>query len=110
MTGSTDILEKATDACDQAVKCMPEDDPNRALCLNNMGIVFERRFEQTGSPKDFEKAIEMRELAVQIVTAPPYVRIQAAHALSKRTANGIGPSQSLKLQWDCCQMSLHERR
>jgi len=83
MTGSTDILEKATDAFDQAVKCMPEDDPNRALCLNNMGIVFERRFEQTGSPKDFEKAIEMRELAVQIVTAPPYVRIQAADALSK---------------------------
>ncbi len=67
-TGSIDDLNRAVDVASQAVDATPQDHPNRARWLNNLGIRLGNRFERTGSIDDLNRAID---IASQAVDATP---------------------------------------
>ena len=49
---------------EQAVASTPDDHPDRAMYLNNLGIALQSRFERTGSMDDLDRAITTNEQAV----------------------------------------------
>ena len=54
-----------------------------AEICNNLGRALESRFEITGSMNDFKYSVSMREKVVNFGTATPFLRIQAAEAVSR---------------------------
>ena len=58
-------LDRAIVTKEQAVESTPDDHPDRAGCLNNLGIALQSRFERTGSMDDLDRAIVTNEQAVE---------------------------------------------
>src|SRR5438046_267929 len=50
---------------EQAVESIPDDHPDHAGGLNNLGNALQRRFKRTGSIEDLDRAIVTREQAVE---------------------------------------------
>ncbi|KAH8747717.1 CHAT domain-containing protein [Diaporthe sp. PMI_573] len=63
-TGSMDDLNRAVEVADMAVDATPQDYPDRASRLNNLGTQLGRRFEWTGSMDDLDRAVDVVEMAV----------------------------------------------
>ncbi|RYP62375.1 hypothetical protein DL770_009601 [Monosporascus sp. CRB-9-2] len=60
------MLEKAEmEDAEMAVSATPEDHPNRAGRLNNLGIMLCRRFERTSSMADLNRAVDIASMAVE---------------------------------------------
>ena len=58
-------LEAAITRSEAAVQATPEDHPDRAGRLSNLGAHFSSRYERTGNMQDLEAAITRSEAAVQ---------------------------------------------
>ena len=58
-------LDRAIVTNEQAVESTPDDHPDRAMYLNNLGIALQSRFERTGSMEDLDRAIVTNEQAVE---------------------------------------------
>src|ERR1700751_2329692 len=82
-----------------AVDFTPKDHPDRAKCLNNLGNALQRRFERTGAMEDLNGATSAMEEAVDILSAPPTVRIAAAINAAKLLdlADAVRASRLLKI-------------
>jgi len=63
-TGDMADLEAAIRAVQQAINSTPEDHPDRAGKLNNLGNKLESRYKRTGGIADLEAAIQVAEQAV----------------------------------------------
>src|SRR2546421_9846945 len=63
--GEMEDLEEAIRKAEEAVKATPEDHPDLAGRLNNLGNKLERRYERTGKMEDLEEAIRKAEEAVK---------------------------------------------
>ena len=59
-------LEEAIRVSRQAVKVTPEDHPDLAACLNNLGNKLESRYKRTGKMEDLEEAIRVSRQAVEV--------------------------------------------
>ena len=59
-----DDLDRAIMTNEQAIVSTPEDNPNHAKYLNNLGNALQSRFERTGSMDDLNRAITTTEQAV----------------------------------------------
>src|SRR5208282_2158398 len=73
LTGSKwDIadLNEAVERKAEAVKCIPEGHPSRAILLNNYGSALRYRSEETGSDKDLDDAIAAIQKAFE--SLPPH--------------------------------------
>ena len=64
-TGSLQDLEAAIVHAEAAVEATPEDHPDKAAMLNNLGNMLIRRYERTGNLQDLEAAIVHAEAAVE---------------------------------------------
>src|SRR5437762_1771972 len=58
-------LEEAIRKAEGAVKATPQDHPDLAGRLNNLGNMLESRYERTGRMEDLEEAIRKAEGAVE---------------------------------------------
>ncbi|RYP55467.1 hypothetical protein DL770_010905 [Monosporascus sp. CRB-9-2] len=63
-TGSIADLNRAVDVADMAVDSTPQDHPDRAGWLNNLGNLLSKRFKQTGSIADLNRADDVANMAV----------------------------------------------
>ncbi|KAI2616349.1 CHAT domain-containing protein, partial [Hypoxylon sp. NC1633] len=63
-----DDLNRAIDISERAMDATPQDYPDRAFRLNNIGGWLGRRFERTGSIDDLNRAIDISE---RVVDATP---------------------------------------
>ena len=81
-TGEIEDLNRAISKEEQAVELTPLDHPDLAGRLNNLGNALQRRFEKTGSIEDLNRAISIKEKALKSDTAPPSIRLIAAHSCS----------------------------
>src|SRR5204862_3524965 len=82
-TESMNDLDRAIMSSEQAVKFEPDDHPECAIYLYNLGNVLQTRFEHIRSMDDFDQAIMTMKQAVTICTAPPSIRIRAADSASR---------------------------
>ena len=73
---------------EQAVASTLHDHPERAGRLNNLAIALERRFQQTGSMDDLDKAIAMKGQAFVIHTA---TKRDNAARIDARTLSPVSP-------------------
>jgi len=64
--GKMEDLEEAIRVSRQAVKVTPEDHPDLAAWLNNLGNNLGRRYERTGKMEDLEEAIQVSRQAVEV--------------------------------------------
>ena len=60
-----DNLNRAVEVANLAVKATPQDHPDRAARLNNLGNWLSIRFERTDSVDDLNRAVEVADLAVK---------------------------------------------
>ena len=65
-TGKMEDLEEAIRVARQAVDVTPEDHPDLAGRLNNLGLKLQRRYERTGKMEDLEEAIRVARQAVDV--------------------------------------------
>jgi len=65
-TGKMEDLEEAIQVARQAVDVTPEDHPDLAERLNNLGNRLESRYERTGKVEDLEEAIRVARQAVDV--------------------------------------------
>jgi tetratricopeptide (TPR) repeat protein len=63
-TGDQAVLDAAIDLLRLAVTAIPDDDPDRAKMLSNLGIALHARFERAGDPADLDAAIDLLRQAV----------------------------------------------
>src|SRR5947207_2671353 len=75
-------INRAILICDKAVLSMPNDHPELAMCLDNLGKALQSRFERTGSMDDLDRAIAVMELAFAMTTAGPSLRLYIAGSCS----------------------------
>ena len=61
-----DDLNRAVEVTGMAVDVTPQDHPDRAVSLNNLGSWLGSRFELTGSMDDLNRAIEVTGMAVDV--------------------------------------------
>ncbi|KAL8634707.1 MAG: hypothetical protein Q9228_007713, partial [Teloschistes exilis] len=71
-------LGEAIRVARQAVKATPEDHPDLAGRLNNLGVQLTRRYERTGQMEDLEEAIRVARQAWECRNAVPFIRIRAS--------------------------------
>ncbi|RYP54761.1 hypothetical protein DL769_010292 [Monosporascus sp. CRB-8-3] len=67
-TGSIGDLNRAIDVADMAVKAVPQDYPDRAGRLNNLGGFLGWRFDRTGSMDDLNRAVNVADMAVNAIS------------------------------------------
>ncbi|KAJ5662986.1 hypothetical protein N7507_003717 [Penicillium longicatenatum] len=60
-----DYFDEAIRASRQAVQATPEDHPDFAIFLDNLGTYLESRYERTGQIEDLEEAIRVSRQALQ---------------------------------------------
>ena len=58
-------LEEAIRKVQQAVEITPQDHPDLAMYLNNLGYVLEKRFDRIGRMEDLEESIHKAQQAVE---------------------------------------------
>lgn len=71
-------LEEAIDIARQAVAATPNDHPNRAACLDNLGTKLGRRYKRTRAVADLDDASVHLQEAWDTTVAVPFHRIKAA--------------------------------
>jgi hypothetical protein len=71
-------LNRAIDVADMAVASTPQDHPDRAGRLSNLGYPLGRRFERTGLIDDLNRALSSYKESWHCHTAPPSIRIHSA--------------------------------
>ncbi|KAF2179746.1 hypothetical protein K469DRAFT_520693, partial [Zopfia rhizophila CBS 207.26] len=59
-------LSHAFEVNDMVVEATPQDHPDRAACLNNVGNWLGTRFDRTGSMDGFNRAVEVADMAVEV--------------------------------------------
>ncbi|RPB18035.1 hypothetical protein L211DRAFT_748680, partial [Terfezia boudieri ATCC MYA-4762] len=64
-TGNLQDLETAIARSEAAVEGTPEDHPDRAKWLNNLGSYFNHRYQRTGNLQDLEVAIARADAAIE---------------------------------------------
>ncbi|MBB4934416.1 hypothetical protein F4561_005236 [Lipingzhangella halophila] len=67
--GSTDpsLITNTVTVWQRIVQATPEDHPNRAVYLSNLGTALQTRFERTGALEDLDQAITALRGAVQVI-------------------------------------------
>lgn len=65
-TGKIEDLEEAIRVARQAVEITPEDHPDLAGRLNNLGTKLSRRYDRTRKMDDLEEAIQVARQAVKV--------------------------------------------
>ncbi|KAH8898073.1 TPR-like protein [Thozetella sp. PMI_491] len=63
-TGSVDELNRAVEVTSMALDATPQNHPDRASILSNLGTLLSKRFEWTGLIDDINQAIEVANMAV----------------------------------------------
>ena len=84
-----DDLDRAIVTNEQAVESTPDDHPDRAMYLNNLGSALQSRFERTGSMDDLDRAIVTNEQAVESTPDDHPDRAGSAEQFGERTAEAI---------------------
>uniref|UniRef100_A0A9W8TG81 CHAT domain-containing protein n=1 Tax=Xylaria arbuscula TaxID=114810 RepID=A0A9W8TG81_9PEZI len=74
-------LEEAIQLTRQAIKATPEDHPDQAGWLNNLGIYLGDRFSRIGAMEDLEEAYELFFIALHLYTSPIRSRIASGRQL-----------------------------
>ncbi|KAH8710127.1 hypothetical protein GQ44DRAFT_439557 [Phaeosphaeriaceae sp. PMI808] len=87
-----DDLNCAVEVADMAVNATPQDHPDRAAILNNLGNLLGTRFGRTGSMDDLNRALSYYKEGWACHTSPPSIRI-----VSARRGTNILASQ---LRWE----------
>ncbi|RYP20115.1 hypothetical protein DL765_002957 [Monosporascus sp. GIB2] len=64
-TGSIDDLNRAVDVTDVAVDATPQDHPNKAAWLYNLGTLLGMRFERTDSIDELNRAVNVASMIVE---------------------------------------------
>ncbi|KAH6701978.1 CHAT domain-containing protein [Leptodontidium sp. MPI-SDFR-AT-0119] len=73
-------LKLAVDVCTRAVNLrLSEDFSIRGMCLNNLGKAYELRHEKKEQHYDFNKARTYYEMALELESAPPMLRVMAGY-------------------------------
>ncbi|MFF5488286.1 CHAT domain-containing protein [Streptomyces virginiae] len=85
-TGVPVDLDEAVESGRQAVSSIPDDHPDRAAMLSNLGGTMRTRFQQTMDAPDADEALGAFSNAVNVATAAPSIRIQAARAAAELAA------------------------
>ncbi|MGW1561782.1 CHAT domain-containing protein [Streptomyces sp. NPDC002144] len=85
-TGVSVDLDEAVEIGRQAVSGIPDDHPDRAAMLSNLGGTMRTRFQQTRDAPDADEALGAFSNAVNVATAAPSIRIQAARAAAELAA------------------------
>ncbi|KAL9121378.1 MAG: hypothetical protein Q9187_002062 [Circinaria calcarea] len=70
-------LEEAIQTGREAVEAIPENDPSRAACLNNLGNRLGNRYARTGAMADLEEAISFNQFALSHPTSFTIIRVAA---------------------------------
>ncbi|KAF7174243.1 hypothetical protein CNMCM6106_008368 [Aspergillus hiratsukae] len=83
-------LEDSIRVAREAVNATPEDHPDRASCLNNLGLVLGERYSRTGEMADLEESIRG---AQEAVNATPEDHPDRAGRLNN-LGNGLGARYS----------------
>ena len=60
---SSNELDRTVDIMNMAVDTIPQDRPDRASRLNNLGAWLSKRFERSSSSKDLDHAINVTSMA-----------------------------------------------
>ncbi len=76
-------LDEAVDAAAHAVALFPDSHPDRAAALSVFGRSLRLRYQHLGDAHDASAAVEARRQAASVRTAPPAVRVLAAHAMAE---------------------------
>ncbi|KLU92421.1 hypothetical protein MAPG_11367 [Magnaporthiopsis poae ATCC 64411] len=63
-TGSISDLNRAVEVTGEAMDATPQNHPDRAMYLNNLGNLLGSRFERTGSMGDLNRAVEVTGMAM----------------------------------------------
>ncbi len=63
-TGDRGALDAAIDLLKLALAAIPDDDPDRAKMLSNLGIALQERFQHARDPADLDAAIDLLRQAV----------------------------------------------
>ncbi|MET9734843.1 CHAT domain-containing protein [Streptomyces sp. NPDC006458] len=89
-------LEEAIHFAREAVDASPADHPDLAQRLINLGVARRLRHQRTGDIADLTRAADAYHEAWRITTAPPRLRIHAAHAAAGLLAEA-GPARAADL-------------
>ncbi|MCA1675927.1 MAG: tetratricopeptide repeat protein, partial [Actinobacteria bacterium] len=77
-TGAQSDLDEAIAVGRAAVSTTPDDHPDRAGRLSNLGAALRSRFDRTGAQSDLDEAITTYVQAAEVGSGAPSVRIRAA--------------------------------
>ncbi|KAF4992963.1 hypothetical protein FDECE_13547 [Fusarium decemcellulare] len=69
--GALEDLDRPTEILQTALDSMPENHPNRAGCLRDLGRLWFQRFQKTSSVPDLDSAIRKMELAADSIANGP---------------------------------------
>ena len=69
-------VDEAIELSGEAVRRTPNDHPDRATYLNNLGLQLQERYSTIGSRNDFEKALHCDQLAMRQSNLPSLSRIE----------------------------------
>jgi tetratricopeptide (TPR) repeat protein len=78
-TENLEHLNKAIEVLQTAADGMPKDFSTRAMCLNDLGKAYELRFKQTIVLDDFKEAVRNYDVALNLNSAPPMLRVMAGY-------------------------------
>ena len=78
-TGAMGDLEEAIRLARQAVQVTPDDHPDPAAYLTNLGNKLKSRYGRTEAADDLEEAIQVSEHAWKCKNATPFVRLRASN-------------------------------
>jgi len=85
--GDVRDLDEAVALCQQAVKIVPPEHPERAGCLLDLGETLEARFTRTNSSVDLSNAIMAWKAATGHRTGMTWLRLKAARRWAQLAAN-----------------------
>lgn len=74
-----EYLDQSIAHLELAADTMPKDFSIRGMCLNNLGKAYELRHEKKEQHYDFNKARTYYEMALELESAPPMLRVMAGY-------------------------------
>ncbi|KAG4433811.1 hypothetical protein IFR05_010693 [Cadophora sp. M221] len=74
-----EYLDQSITHLQLAADTMPKDFSVRGMCLNNLGKAYELRHERKEQHYDFNKARKYYEMALELGSAPPMLRVMAGY-------------------------------
>ncbi|MFF3215833.1 CHAT domain-containing protein [Streptomyces sp. NPDC002886] len=85
-SGDLQDLNEAVDAGRAAVHVTPGDHPNRIGHLIDLAVALRLRFEHTGAARDLEEERSAWEQALEVRSAPPWMRLRALREAARLVA------------------------